>query len=420
MFVLMSLYCPNSLLHQSDVISKGVKKSMTKENHYDVAIIGVGAVGSAALYQLSQKKLKILAIDSFEPPHNLGSSGGESRIVRQAIGEGEHYVPLALRSYEVWCEIEQKIGHQFLHRVGGLILSSTRDGSYVQTNDFFSTTVQCAQKYHIQHEILDHKDIKRRFPEFNIQEDIIGYYENNAGFVVPEKCILAQINLAKKEGVDLRFKETVTQILNEAPESICIKTNKSTYSASKVIISTGSWVNSFLSKEISDFFKVYRQVLYWFEMKDKSCFSPDRFPVFIWKFSPELGSIYGFPAIDGANGGVKMATHNLHTPTSPDLIDRTVTLQEKEDFYKRFVAPYFPTLGPGCLKASVCSYTVTPDEDFVIDFAPESRDILLVSACSGHGFKHSAAVGEMAANCILENKTLNNMEAFSLKRFSVP
>jgi glycine/D-amino acid oxidase-like deaminating enzyme len=116
---------------------KRIEKSMTKEDHYDVAIIGVGAAGSAALYQLSQKKLKILAIDSFEPPHNLGSSGGESRIVRQAIGEGEHYVPLALRSYEIWSEIEQKIGHQLLHRVGGLVLSSTSDGSYAQTNDFF-------------------------------------------------------------------------------------------------------------------------------------------------------------------------------------------------------------------------------------------------------------------------------------------
>ncbi|MBP9692294.1 MAG: N-methyl-L-tryptophan oxidase [Alphaproteobacteria bacterium] len=392
---------------------------MTKENHYDVAVIGVGAVGSAALYQLSQKKLKVLAIDSFDPPHAFGSSGGESRIVRQAIGEGEHYVPLALRSYEIWSEIEQKIGHQLLHRVGGLVLSSTSDDSSAQTNDFFSTTVECAQKYHIQHEILDHKDIKRRLPEFNIQDNTMGYYENNAGYVVPEKCILAQINLAKREGVELRFKETVTQILNEAPESICIKTNKSTYSASKVIISAGSWVNNFLSKEISDIFKVYRQVLYWFEIKDKSCFSPDRFPVFIWKFSPEGGSIYGFPAIDGASGGVKMATHNLHTPTSPDLIDRTVSTHEKEDFYKMFIAPHFPTLGPTCLKAAVCSYTVTPDEGFVIDFALGSQDILLVSACSGHGFKHSPAIGEIAANCVLGNTSLKNMDCFSLKRFSM-
>lgn len=399
--------------------TKKDRKSMTKENHYDVAIIGVGAVGSAALYQLSQKKLKILAIDSFDPPHAFGSSGGESRIVRQAIGEGEQYVPLSLRSYEIWSEIEQKVGYQLLHRVGGLVLSSTSDASYTQTNDFFSTTVACAQKYHIPHEILNHKEIKSRFPEFNIQENTTGYYETNAGYVVPEKCILAQINLAKREGVELRFKETVTQILNEGSGKVCIKTNKSTYSASKVIISAGSWVNNFMSKEMSPLFKIYRQVLYWFEMKDKTYFSPDRFPVFIWKFSPDLGSIYGFPAFDGATGGVKVATHNLHTPTFPDLIDRTVSTHEKEDFYKMFIAPHFPNLGPTCLKAAVCSYTVMPDEGFIIDFAPGSQDILWVSACSGHGFKHSSAIGEIAANGILESTSLKNMDYFSLKRFSM-
>ena len=391
---------------------------MRKENRYDVAIIGVGAVGSAALYQLSKSKLKILALDSFDPPHSFGSSGGESRIVRQAIGEGEHYAPLALRSYEIWSEIEHKVGQKLLHSVGGLVLSSINDSSNSQTNDFFWTTVQCAKKYHIHHEILDYKGIKRRFPEFNIQENTIGYYETNAGYVVPEECILAQIYLAKREGVELRFKEKVTQILNEGPENICIQTNQSTYYASKVIISVGSWVNNFVPKEIWHIFKVYRQVLYWFEMKDKSCFSQTKFPVFIWKFSPELGSIYGFPAIHGAKGGVKIATHNVHTSTNIDLMDRQVSLQEKEDFRQKFIAPYLPTLGPLCLKASVCSYTVTPDEGFVIDFAPGSQDVFLVSACSGHGFKHSAAIGEIAVNCVLENKSLKNMDYYSLKRFS--
>lgn len=392
---------------------------MTIENHYDVAIIGVGAVGSAALYQLSQKKLKILAIDSYSPPHNFGSSGGESRIVRQAIGEGEHYVPLALRSYEIWAEIEKKIGYPFLHPVGGLVLYPTHRDQHPESKNFFITTVQSAQKHNIKHEILDNKDIEKRFPEFKIPEDTIGYYENNAGFIIPEKCITAQIELAKRKDVDLKFNEIVTHITNASPENIRIKTNKSEYSASKVILTAGSWINNFTSPEISKLFKIYRQVLFWFDVKDKSYFSPERFPVFIWKFSQGLEeSIYGFPAIHGASGGVKIATHNVHTPTAPDLVNRNVTDQEKEVFYKKFIAPYFRHLGPLCLKASVCSYTVTPDEDFVIDFSPESRDILLVSACSGHGFKHSAAVGELAANCILENTRLKDLNYFSLKRFS--
>lgn len=392
---------------------------MTIENHYDVAIIGVGAVGSSALYQLSQKNLKILAIDSFTPPHTLGSSGGESRIVRQAIGEGEQYVPLALRSYEIWSEIEKKIGNQFLYPVGGLVLCPTNLDQHPESDDFFTTTIQSAQKYHIKHEILNNNEIKRRFPEFKIAEDTIGYYENNAGFIIPEKCIAAQIELSKRKDVDLKLNESVTQITNVGPQNIHIKTNKSEYSASKVILTAGSWINNFTLPEIARLFKIYRQVLYWFEVKDKSRFSPERFPIFIWKFSSELEeSIYGFPAIHGPSGGVKIATHNVHTPTTLDLLDRNVTDQETEAFYKKFIAPNFPHLGPRCLKGAVCSYTVTADEDFVIDFAPGSQDILLVSACSGHGFKHSAAVGEMAANCILEDMTLEYLEYFSLKRFT--
>lgn len=392
---------------------------MPQTIHYDVAIIGVGAVGSAALYQLSQKNLKIVAIDSFVPPHDLGSSGGESRIVRQAIGEGEQYVPLALRSYEIWSEIEKEIGYQFLHPVGGLILDSTINRSYQQDQDFFRTTVESAQRYSIQHEILGSIEIRKRFPELKVEDDVMGYYEQNAGFIIPEKCISAQIELAKRKGVDLKFGEIVLQITAEKAENIRIKTTQSEYYASKVIISAGSWINNFAPPDIRKLFQVYRQVLYWFEITDKTCFSPERFPVFIWKFPSELGeSIYGFPVIHGAKGGLKMATHNVHIPTTPDQIDRHVTSQEKKDFYEKFVVPHFHHLGPRCLKAAVCSYTMTPDENFVIDYAPETQDILLVSACSGHGFKHSAAVGEIAANCILGNGTLMELGYFSLKRFN--
>lgn len=383
---------------------------MTQKPHYDVAIIGVGAVGSASLYQLSQKNLKIIAIDSFSPPHDLGSSGGESRIVRQAIGEGEHFVPLAMRSYEIWSEIEKKTGEQFLYPVGGLVLSPTNK------DDFFSTTVQSAQKFSIKHEILDYQEIKRRFPEFNIGHDTIGYYEHNAGFVIPEKCISAQIELAKRKGVDLRFNEKVLQIILEGPENIRLETNKSVYYASKVIISAGSCINHFSPPETRKLFKVYRQVLYWLEITNKSYFSPDRFPVFIWKFPPAVGSIYGFPAIKGPQGGVKIATHNTHSSTTLEEMDRNVTEQEKIAFYDRFIAPYFHGLGP-CLRAAVCTYTMTPDENFVIDFALESQDILLVSACSGHGFKHSAAVGELAVNMILKDRTGIDVKPFSLERF---
>jgi len=380
--------------------------------HYDVAVIGVGAMGSASLYQLSKKGLKIIGIDSFAPPHNQGSSHGESRIIRQAIGEGKHYVPLAMRSYEIWQEIEQYTGQRLLNYTGGLVLAS-KD----QADGFFSTTLKAAQDYGIKHEVLDYKVIKERFKEFNVSKDIVGYYEHKAGFVVPEECVGHQIALAKERGAEVRFNEVVTKIERKNGH-IVVQTNQHQYTASKVIISNGPWIQNLIPDWSQDIFSVYRQVLYWFEILDDRSFHPSRFPIFIWKLSEGVEGIYGFPAIHGQKGGIKIAAHAMPEPTSPDLLNRQVSDQEKEEFYQKYVMPYFSALiGPHCIKAVVCPYTMTPDENFIIDFLPECEDILVVSCCSGHGFKHSAAIGEITAECVLGNVDMKNLNHFSLKRF---
>lgn len=153
---------------------------------YDAVILGLGAMGSAAAYQLAKRKARVLGLDQFAPPHALGSSHGDTRITRLAIGEGTHYTPLALRSHEIWREIEGETGADLLTVTGGLIVSSAASTARVHVADFFANTVAAAQKHGIAHELLESGDIRRRFPQFHIRDGEIGYYEAQAGFLRPK------------------------------------------------------------------------------------------------------------------------------------------------------------------------------------------------------------------------------------------
>lgn len=391
---------------------------------YDVIAAGLGAMGSAALYQMAKRGAKVLGIDRFRPPHNFGSSHGETRITRQAIGEGEEYVPLALRSYEIWREIEAETGMDLLTVTGGLVMSSTGGTASLHgSGNFIGQTIACAEKYGIEHSVLTADDIRRQFPQFAINGDEIGYYENEAGFLRPENCIKAQLELAKKYGAEIHFDEKVLSF-SENEHGVEIATEKGKYQASKIIISAGPWVNEFVSEEFRRLFKIYRQVLYWFELReDADNYLLGNFPIFIWQFGRWADDfIYGFPALSGKKGGLKLAAEQHVNTTDPDSTGDTVSLEtaldeEIEKTYRQYVGPHLPGLTDRCLKAVTCLYTVTPDDGFVIDRHPHFENILIASPCSGHGFKHSAAVGEILAELTLDEKTNFDISKFSFDRF---
>src|ERR1044072_7169290 len=234
---------------------------------YDAIVVGLGAMGSAAVYQLAKRGAKVLGIDRFRPPHDLGSSHGETRITRQAIGEGEEYVPLAIRSYEIWREIEAETGTEsggLLTVSGGLVMASTvNTNSLHGSGNFLGQTISCAEKYGIKHSVLAADEIRRQFPQFAINRDEIGYYENEAGFLRPENCIKAQLELAQKYGAEIHFAEKVLSFDGNE-----VATEKGKYPAARIIISAGPWVNEFVSEEYWDIFKIYRQVLYWFQLRE--------------------------------------------------------------------------------------------------------------------------------------------------------
>jgi sarcosine oxidase len=382
---------------------------------YDVIVIGLGAMGGATTYHLAKSGVKVLGFDQYSPPHSFGSSHGDTRITRLAIGEGAEYVPLVKRSHEIWRHIEAQTGLDLLKRTGGLIMSV--DGSQAQHGvaDFVEQTEKAAIQFGIDHENLSKDQIQSRFPQFNLTNEH-GYYEPESGYLLPENCIKAQLRLAVEHGADLNTDERVMS-WDSAGEQVTVVTSAGTYVAKKLVISAGSWIND-LFPDHGSWFKVYRQVLYWFDIEDKQCYEPLRdMPIYVWVYSTgDAGMIYGFPAIDGPNGGVKIAAEQYVTATSPHEVVREVSEQEIDEMYAQTVEGKFPGIGRECIKAKACMYTVTPDYKFVIDFHPEHNNVIIASPCSGHGFKHSAAIGEVLSQLATTGRSPIDISRFSIQR----
>lgn len=384
--------------------------------NFDVIVIGLGAIGSATVNHLAELGVKTLGIDQFNPPHNKGSSHGETRITRQASGEGSHLTALALRSIAIWQELEERFSMSGLFtRTGLLAISSPLSDAHVHLDDFFDSTVSAALENQIEHEVLDSKQLKKCFGQFKTKPDEIGYYEPGAGILRPESCIEANLKAAASNGARLNFEERVQSI--KYGRIIEVQTDHDLYRSEKLIVSAGAWINELLP-QISQHFKIYRQVLYWFNIeKNYERFKPDCFPVFIWEPTGVPWGIYGFPAIDGAGGGIKIAAEYLDaTIDSPEQLDRKVSAQEEAHMYENYVEPFFDGIGRKCLKSSVCMYTVSPDSGFVVDNVPGEDNIWIASACSGHGFKHSAALGEALAQMATTGLSSINLKPFGLKR----
>jgi sarcosine oxidase len=384
---------------------------------FNVIVLGLGAMGSASVYQLAKKGERVLGVDQFAPPHTFGSSHGDTRVIRQAIGEGNEYVPLVLRSYELWRDIERAAGRKLLEMTGGLIMAST-SRNYGSGN-FLDQTIAAARKFGIEHSVLDANEIRSRFPQFNLSGNEQGYYEPAMGYLRPELCIESQLALAEQAGAVIRKNEKVLDVVPGASE-VRIKTSAGEYTADRVVMTVGSWLPQLVGGELARHFKVYRQTLYWFLPKQSvDPYLAGRFPVFIWEFGSHRDDfVYGFPAIDGPTGGIKIASEQHATEGDPDTVDRTIKDQEIDAIYRKCIQDRLPGLSHKCVKASVCLYTSTPDSGFVIDAHPLYSNILIVSPCSGHGFKHSAAVGEVVAELITSGQSKIDILKFKSSRFS--
>ncbi|MBA4078490.1 MAG: N-methyl-L-tryptophan oxidase, partial [Cyanobacteria bacterium PR.023] len=319
-------------------------------NSFDTIVVGLGAMGSATLYQLAQRGIRALGIDLLAPPHTLGSSHGDTRITRQAIGEGDHYTPLSLRSYEIFREMERLTETSLLEVTGGLMISSLSvPVSVVHVPQFFQNTVAAAQKFGIKHEILNAKEMRLRFPQFNVDDDEMGYFEYDAAYLRPEEIIRVQLKLAGELGATIHTNETVIGF-EENAKGVEVYTNQGTYTAERLVLSVGPWLTELLP-QLKPVFKVYRQVLYWFDIADSfEQFAPPKFPLFIWQLKGAEAGVYGLPALDGPNGGFKIGSSNYLTePVTPDSVERSVSAEETVEMFNSKVERCFPLANNKCL-----------------------------------------------------------------------
>jgi len=372
---------------------------------FDTIVIGLGANGSSALYYLSKENKKILGIDRYTPPHQFGSSHGQSRIIRQAYHENPVYVPFVKEAYKEWHAIEQESGKSLLLKTGGLMLGAANAS-------VITGAVTSAKTHDIAYEYLESGEILRRFPAFRISENTVGVLEKEAGILFPEECIKTYLEQAVLNGAQLQLNEIVLDI-KSAESVIEITTSTTVHRTEKLIISAGAWTGDLLTA-LDLPLKVERQVLYWFNNQSpllQSGLQPQHMPVYIWEYQPgEL--FYGFPDI---GDGIKIARHHAGRNILPDRLNQDVSLEEIE-LMKLLVSNYI-NIKPVFNYSSVCMYTNTPDENFIIDHHPENKNIIIASPCSGHGFKFSSLTGKLLSEMAMEHKLSLDLSPFKIDRF---
>ena len=382
----------------------------------DVIVVGLGAVGAATLLALARRGVRAIGVDRFHPPHDRGSSHGESRITRLAVGEGADYAPLVRRSHEIWRELEAESGEALLLQTGGLVMGP-RDGAarHHGKGDFVRRTIGVATQYGIPHEVLDADEVGRRYPQLGLHGDEIAYYEPSAGLVFPERCIATQLRLAERLGATLRLGEPVRSIQGE-PGNVVVETGRARLTADRAILAVGPWLPGLAGGRLAALATAQRQTLHWFRAADPDAYRPGRFPVFIWMHGDgEEDYMYGFPSLPGTDT-VKVASERYADGVQPDTYDRVVSAEESKAIHARHVAGRLHGVGPECVRAAACLYTVTPDAGFIVDTLPGASGVLVSSACSGHGFKHSAALGEQLAAHV--SGTANGLLGFGIARYA--
>ena len=386
---------------------------MPNRRAHDVIVLGLGGMGSAAAYHLARRGQRVLGLDRFTPVHDRGSSHGGSRLVRRTYWEAPDYIALAERSYELWRELERSSGEELLVITGGLLLGSPECR-------MLAGAQAAARQWDLDHELLTAADVRRRFPTLAPAPDTVAFYEPTGGVVRPEAVVAAHLRLAGAAGAELHFGEPAATWSVTPGGGVTVATDRATYRADRLVICPGAWATPLLG-EIGVPFAVQRLVETWFQPKGGvTPFFPDRHPWWLWDVgsaSHQLGFpgfLYGLPALDGPDGGVKLSQVS-EEPCTAETVDRVVSAAEVE----QVAAILRPRLGvPLCrlVRASVCMWTNTPDHHFVLATHPQHPEVVVAAGCSGHAFKSIPVIGEIVADLALDGKTAHSIALFEAGR----
>ncbi len=371
---------------------------------YDCIVVGLGGVGSAAAYHLARAGQRVLGIDRFNPPHDFGSSHGDTRVIRKAYFEDPSYVPLMCRAYELWESLQKEFGQQ-LYFPAGVLQVGPEDGAVV------SGVRQSANQYHLPIENLSSSELAQRFPMLRGDESWSAVLERDAGFLAVEQCVEAHLHGALASGATLIKEQTVTDWQAD-DEGVTVMTDDATFRAKRLVLAAGPWAEEWLWKYAVPI-QVVRKYSYWYEPEDDSYNANTGFPCFYFE-TPE-GDFYGCPQRDGR--GLKVARHTggitLGTVAAGDHVADPATQEAIESFLFK----HLPGVTMNQKHWSGCYYTMTPDKHFIVDVLPTHRNVTVIAGLSGHGFKFTSVLGEIAAKLAMDHETGFDLSCFRIDRF---
>jgi N-methyl-L-tryptophan oxidase len=369
--------------------------------HYDVIVIGGGTMGTAAAWELGKRGLKSLVLEQFQHIHSNGAHSGETRVIRHAYAEGPEYVPLVFRADDLWMELEALTGEMLLHRVGVLELSAPG-------NAHAQLARESAARHGVPFEWLTMDEVRARFPQFNFGDDWVGGFGDRGGFLDVDRSLRAMADQARSSGVDIREHAKV-QDWSVSDTGVCVSVDGAMERADRLIVTAGGWTGEVLGG-VELPLKVLRKTLFWLEVDEPERFLPDRIPVYIAGI-PGF-EFYGFPT--WGQPGIKVALHNGGDETDPDAVNREISDQERTEIVQ-VARQVLHGITGRVLNAMTCTYTLSPDRDFIVDLLPETTNVVVGAGFSGHGFKFTPAIGELLVQIVLgERETL---PMFSLNRF---
>jgi sarcosine oxidase len=371
---------------------------------FDVAVIGLGVMGSAALATLARRGRRVIGVERFALGHDRGSSHGITRIIRLGYFEHPSYVPLLRAAYPLWRELEERSGQSLLSITGILEIGAPESA-------LVAGTLRSSRLHNLAHDVLDAPSLMKRFPAFRVPGDFVGVFQPDGGFVRAEPAVAALQALARRNGAELRLEERVLAVKPHR-DGVLVETKHADIFAASAIVAAGPWLKSLLP-QIAVPIRVTRQVQGWFAPADQAQFTAEHFPVFLLQNAD--GIFYGFPA---EADGVKVAKHHhADDAVDPDHYDRAVSAAD-EAALRIVLKAHVPDANGPFLAGRTCLYTTTPDGDFILDRLPESPQIIVASPCSGHGFKFAPVIGEILADLTITGRTEHDISRFCFARFS--
>lgn len=380
---------------------------------YDFIVVGLGTAGSATSMTLARRGFNVLGIDKHRPPHRMGSHHGASRSVRRAYLEGASYVPMAMRSWELWRQLEKDSGQKLLLETGNLTIGPP-DSPAV------TGFIASAQTYGIPHEYLTATEVCKRWPQLSLSDNFVAGLEKSAGIVFPELSIATFLSEAEKAGADLAVEEPVDR-WSENQGTIYVHTNRNTYQTGRLLISAGAWTNKLL-RIPGRLLMPKRVPVHWVKAPEDKGYHIGRFPVNFWQIPIEkrLGSsqtyreFYALPVTD-RNTQIKIALHNELVDCDPGTLKRDI-LPDEVTKIRAIISKFFPSLRQRTITSEVCMYTMTPDGHFYLGERPGSNQVFGV-ALAGHGFKFAPVLGEILADLMTDIAPAVDINIFSPNRF---